>query len=92
MEHEVIIISVLGGVAEIVECPDHIQENLYIIDWDNLEVGWCPLCNIQLHDEDFTCPNCKTDFSKEFDGSGKNVSERDVVNNYIKNNGVDNGR
>jgi hypothetical protein len=55
-----VIVTVEGGVAEFFHVPEGI--NVLKVDWDNMENGYCPVCNGEL-DWDGLCkdPDCLFD-------------------------------
>jgi hypothetical protein len=54
-----VIITVLGGVAEVYYQPDYID--VIKIEFDELESGICPICSEELEDE--YCAICDIDWN-----------------------------
>ena len=69
-----VIISVRGGVAELVEATDDVD--VVIVDWDNWnEDGKCCICSGEINNLG-SCEECGTDYNSM---NARNVAE------YLKN-------
>jgi hypothetical protein len=81
MTRDKVIIVVRGGVAEVLDAPNKVKVN--ILDFDELEEGFCPVCEKDLYDYDTDsvndqCPDC---------GYNKNMTDEELIElaqNYYK--------
>lgn len=55
-KRQVVEIEIRGGIGEVTKCPDGVEVS--IVDWDNLKVGACPFCDVNLPDFARYCPEC----------------------------------
>lgn len=56
---EQVVITIVKGIADLYYCTPNVD--VFIVDYDTIESGYCPVCGAQMHD--LYCDICKRDWT-----------------------------